>query len=84
MPTFKVFSSLVPYSRQQELLRIHRYPTLLVPVPWVRECLDYLLRTIYLEGCCKTMSELLVPRFGRLVLLCRGKMSLARGNAAYL
>ena len=30
------------------------------------------------------MSELLVPRFGRPVLLCRGKMPRARGLAAYV
>ena len=30
------------------------------------------------------MSELLVPGFGRPVLLCRGKMSRARGMAAYI
>ena len=41
--------------RQQELLGVHLYPTLLLVVTWVRECLDYLLRTIYLEGCCKAV-----------------------------
>ena len=30
------------------------------------------------------VSEVLVPGFGRLVLLCRGKMSRARGMAAYV
>ena len=30
------------------------------------------------------VSELLVPSFGRLVLLCRGKMPWARGMAAYV
>ena len=30
------------------------------------------------------MSELLVPGFGRPVLLCRGKMPRARGIAAYV
>ena len=34
--------------RQQELLRVQRHPTLLFLVTWVGECLDYLLRTIYL------------------------------------
>ena len=40
--------------RQQELLGV-RHPTLLLRVTWVGECLDYLLRTIYLEGCCKAV-----------------------------
>ena len=30
------------------------------------------------------VSEVLVPGFGRPVLLCRGKMPLARGMAAYI
>ena len=30
------------------------------------------------------VSEVLVPRFGRPVLLCRGKMPRARGMAAYV
>ena len=30
------------------------------------------------------VSEVLVPGFGRPVLLCRGKMPLARGMAAYV
>ena len=38
--------------RQQELLGVHRHPTLLLPVTWVGECFYYLLRIIYLEGCC--------------------------------
>ena len=39
-----IFGAIV--NVQQELLGVHRYPTLLPPVTWVRECLDYLLRTI--------------------------------------
>ena len=41
--------------RQQEFLGVHRYPTLLLPVTWVRKCLDYLMQTIYLEECCKAI-----------------------------
>ena len=29
--------------RQQEVIGVHRYPALLLPVTWVRECLDNLL-----------------------------------------
>ena len=41
--------------RQQELLRVQRHPSILLPVTWVGECLDYLMRTIYFEGCCKAV-----------------------------
>ena len=37
--------------RQQELLVVHRYPSLL-PVTWIQECLDHLMWTIYLVWCC--------------------------------
>ena len=39
--------------RQQELLGVQRHSTLLLPVTLVGECLDYLMRTIYLDGYCK-------------------------------
>ena len=38
--------------RQQELLVVHRYPALLLPVTRIRECLDHLLWAIYLVRCC--------------------------------
>ena len=38
--------------RQQELLCVHRYPAHLLPLTWVRGCIDHLLRTIYLVWCC--------------------------------
>ena len=41
--------------REEELLGGHHYPTHLLPVTWVRKCLDYLLRTICLEGCYKAV-----------------------------
>ena len=44
--------------RRQQELGVQCHPTLLLPVTRVGECLDYLLRTIYLEGCCKIVNSL--------------------------
>ena len=45
---------------------------------------DILLCSETLISDMREVSELLVPGFGRPVLLCRGKMPLARGMAAYV
>ena len=45
---------------------------------------DILLRSESLVSDMRHVSELLVPGFGRPVLLCRGKMSRARRMAAYV
>ena len=45
---------------------------------------DILLCSETLVSDMSHVSELLVPGFGRLVLLCRGKMPRARGMAAYV
>ena len=45
---------------------------------------DILLCSEILVSDMHHMSELLVPRFGRPVLLCRGRMPRARGMAAYV
>ena len=44
---------------------------------------DVLLCSDTLVSDMRHVSEVLVPVFGRLVLLCRGKMPRARGMAAY-
>ena len=45
---------------------------------------DILLCSETLVSDMRHVSEVLVPGFGRPVLLCRGKMSRARGMAAYM
>ena len=45
---------------------------------------DILLRSETLVPDSRHVSELLVPGFGRPVLLCRGRMPQARGMAAYV
>ena len=45
---------------------------------------DVLLRSETLVSDMRHVSEMLVPGFGRPVLLCRGKMPRARGMAAYV
>ena len=45
---------------------------------------DILLCSETLVSDMRHMSEVLVPGFGRPVLLCRGKMPRARGMAAYV
>ena len=45
---------------------------------------DILLCSETLVSDSRHVSELLVPRFGRPVLLCRGRMPRARGMAAYV
>ena len=45
---------------------------------------DILLWSETLVSDMRHMSEILVPGFGRPVLLCRGKMPRARGMAAYI
>ena len=45
---------------------------------------DILSCSVTLVSDSRHVSELLVPGFGRIVLLCRGKMPHARGMAAYV
>ena len=49
--------------RQQELLVVHRYPALLLPVTWIWECLDHIMWTIYVAWCC--VALLWVPSLDR-------------------
>ena len=53
---------------------------------WPRASSQYniLLCSETLVSDMRHVSEVLVPGFGRHVLLCRGKMPLARGMAAYI